>query len=141
MLLYELTHIFYRSDGAVILSPKGLGLYSSRESIQKAMEYYKIQPGFCDNLDAFSVKERTVDGAYVDNIIYEVIVYLHTEDYEFEADIELGLYGDEATARNKLTQYCKDNEVLLKAKSLIAEKIINRCEIDRREWSEGFSVS
>lgn len=141
MLIYELTHIFFRYEGEMVCSPKNLGLYYSYESVQNAIRYYSAQPGFCENQDAFSVRERNVIGNIVDNTVFEVVIYLHSEGYEFETEIELGLYGDEVTAQAKLVKYCRDNAALVTAQNLIFEKIINKCIIERMEWSEGFSIS
>ena len=141
MLIYELTHIFFRYEGDMVHSPKNLGLYYSYESVQNAIQYYSAQPGFCENQDAFSVRERNVIGNIVDNAVFEVVIYLHSEDYEFETEIELRLYGDEVTAQSKLIKYCRDNAALVTAQNLIFEKIVNKCIIERKEWSEGFSIS
>lgn len=141
MLIYELTHIFFRYEGEMVHSPKNLGLYYSYESVQNAIQYYSAQPGFCENQDAFSVRERNVIGNIVDNTVFEVVIYLHSEDYEFETEIELGLYGDECTAQDKLGKYCRENVQLVDAQNLVIEKIVNKCIIGRKEWQEGFSVS
>lgn len=141
MVVYELTHIFFRYADELIYSPKSLGLYYSYESIRKAVQFYSTQPGFRNNQDAFSARERNVSGNIVDNTVFEVLIYLHSEDYEFEAEIELGLYGDEATAQNKLNKYCSDNVSLINAEKIVVEKIVNKYIIEMKEWSEGFSVS
>lgn len=141
MVVYELTHIFFRYADGLIYSPKNLGLYYSDESVRQAVQYYSTQPGFCENQDAFSARERNVLGNIVDDTIFEVLVYLHSENYEFETEIDLGLYGDEVTARNKLNKYCKDNAPLVNTQDLIFEKIVNKCIVGRKEWSEGFSIS
>ena len=140
MVIYELSHLFYRYEEELVSDPKNLGLYHSYESIRSAIEYFSTQPGFSENQDAFSVRKRNVIGTVVDNTVYEVIVYFHSEDYEFEYDIELGLYGDEAMAQSKLIEYCSDNTALLAVQNLVIEKIINKCIIDRKCWPEGFTI-
>lgn len=141
MVVYELTHIFFRDADGLVYSPKNLGLYYSYESVKQAVQYYNTCPGFCENQDAFSVRERNVLGNIIDGTVFEVLVYLHSENFEFETEIELGLYGDEVTAKNKLNMYCRDNAPLENAQGLIFEKIVNKCIIERKEWSEGFSIS
>ena len=140
MIVYELRHIFFRSDDEVVYDPKDLGLYYSNESVRQAIQYYSTQPGFCDNPDAFSIREVNVAGSIVDDVVYEVVVYLHSADHEFEVTIELGHYGNEDAAQEKLNQYCTDNTLLINAKNLICEKMIGRCVVERREWSEGFTI-
>ena len=141
MVVYELTHIFFRYEDEFVYSPKNLGLYYSYESVKQAVQYYSTQPGFGENQDAFSVRDREVSGDIVEDTVFEVLVYLHSENYEFETEIELGLYGDEATAQNKLNKYCRDNAPLVNAQDLISEKIVNKCIVERKGWSEGFSIS
>ena len=141
MVVYELTHIFFRDTDRLVYSPKNLGLYYSYKSVKQAVQYYSVQPGFYENQNAFSVRERNVLGNIVDGTVFEVLVYLHSENFEFETEIELGLYGDEATAQSKLNMYCRDNAPLESVHGLILEKIVNKCIIERKEWSEGFSVS
>lgn len=140
MTIYELTHVFFRYEDELIYSPKNLGLYYSYESVRQAVQYYCTQPGFGENQDAFSARERCIIGDVIDNTVFEAIVYIHSTDYEFETEIELGLYGDEADAQSKLAKYCSENTLLLNAQNLISEKIVNKCIVERREWSEGFSV-
>lgn len=141
MVVYELTHIFFRDEDGFVYSPTNLGLYYSYESVNQAVQYYKTCPGFCENQDAFSVKERNVSGNIIDDTVFEVLVYLHSADFEFEADVELGLYGDEVTAKNKLDTYCKYNASLENVQGLIFEKIVNKCIIGRKNWVDGFSIS
>lgn len=69
------------------------------------------------------------------------MIYLHSEHYEFERKIELGLYGDEIAAQKVLAKYCAENSPLVNAQDLISEKIVNKRIIGSREWPEGFSVS
>lgn len=140
MIVYELTHLFFHYAGELVYSPKNLGIYYSHQDLAQAVRYYSTQPGFCDNQDAFSLRERNVSGAIVNDSVFEAIIYLHSEDFKFETEIELGLYGDEVTARNQLIKYCRDNSRLVNVQNLIVEKIVNKCIIGRKEWSEGFSI-
>lgn len=39
MTVYELTHLFFRSGGEPVYSPKGLGLFASTESAEEAVRY------------------------------------------------------------------------------------------------------
>ena len=73
MTVYELTHLFFRSGGEPVYSPKGLGLFASAESA--------------------------------------------------------------------VAQYCTENTALVHARGIIAEEIVNRCPVGRRNWAEGFTVS
>ena len=141
MVVYELTHLFFRDADGLVYSPKNLGLYYSYESVKQAVQYYSTQPGFCDNPDAFSARERNVLGNIVQDTVFEVLVYLHSENFEFETEIELGLYGDEVTAHDKLNVYCRDNAPLGNVQDLVFERIMNKCIVERKEWSDGFSIS
>lgn len=142
MVVYELTHLFCRHADELLASAKSLGFYPSFECVKQAIEYYSLQPGFCDNQEFFSAKERRVNGIENDATlleVLEVIVYIHSEDYEIETEIELGLFGVESAAQAALIKYCSENSTLLSAQNLIVEKIVNRRKIGKREWTEGFS--
>ena len=114
MTVYELTHLFFRSGGEPVYSPKGLGLFASTESAEEAVRYYKTQPGFRDAPDAFSVRRRPVYGE---------------------------VFGAESDAESAVAQYCTENTALVHARGIIAEEIVNRCPVGRRNWAEGFTVS
>ena len=102
MTVYELTHLFFRSGGEPVYSPKGLGLFASTESAEEAVRYYKTQPGFRDAPDAFSVRRRPVYGEVSGGMVFEALVYLHSADYEFEVSAELGLFARRATPKAPL---------------------------------------
>ena len=141
MIIYELTHIFRREQNDFISMPKALGMYSSTTTVAQGIKHYKTQPGFCDNQEAFSVRQRSIDGTVINQTFFEAIVYYHSADYEFEYDIELGLYGSEEMAQKAIATYCKENVSLINTPDLVVEKIVNKCIIDRRLWEEGFFVS
>ena len=138
MIVYELTHMFFRCDGEIIFSPKQLGLFLSYNDAVNAIQYYKLQPGFNVNQDAFSIQDKPVVGAMVGNVIYEVLIYFHSEDYSSEAEIELGLYAEESDAQNALSKYCKNNDALISATDMVVERIINRCIVGQKAWINGF---
>lgn len=140
MVLYELTHIFYRYNSKLIHSPKNLGLYFTLDNAKRAICYYNELPGFCDNRDAFSIRERDVSGECHNSCVFEAIAYLHSADYSFETEIELGLYADESAAQAKLNKYCLDNASIVHATDLVFEGIVNRCLIDGKQWAEGFDI-
>lgn len=138
MIVFELSHLFYQCDDELIYSPKNLGLYSSRDSARQAAAYFSTQPGFRENQNAFSLRERNVLGTVIDRTVFEAIIYLHSPDYEIEHEIELGLYGDALSAQNKLTNYCNDNPLIMTGCNMVAEKIVNKCILEKKEWIEGF---
>ena len=140
MEIYELIHIFFREKDEFIYSPKKLGLFYTYESTKSAIQYYSSKPGFCETKNAFSTRRRTVLGKIINNTVFEVIVYIHSEDYTFEAEIELGLFGDETSAKNSLDKYCSENTALVSIDDLVLEKIINKCIVERKEWADGFSL-
>ena len=140
MVLYELTHNFYRYGGEIVYSPKFLGLFMSHQCAQEAISFYKAQPGFSDNLDAFSIRHRNVIGHVIDGTVYEALIYLHSVDYSFEAEFELGLCADKSTAHGMVAQYMNENNSLLPGDDIFVEEIINTCIIDQLDWREGFSI-
>lgn len=118
MTVFELSHIF----GEIVGHACNLGIYSAIEQVENAIQYYITQLGFKDNPDAFSIRERPVEGEYRDGIVYEAMVYFHSENYEFEHTVELGLFGDEKSANEKVEKYCADNQRILNAKDVVVEK-------------------
>jgi hypothetical protein len=140
MDVYELTHLFFLHAGELEYSPKKLGLFYSSESVRQAIQYYRSKPGFQDNPEAFSIRIRSVSGSVTADMVYEAVVYLHSEDYDFETEIQLGLYGDETMAQYILAQYCKDNDPLVSFNDLIAEKIVRKYIIEIKEWLDGFVI-
>ena len=140
MIVHQLTHFFHRVKGHLVFEPLVLGFYSSVDNVQKAVQYYISKPGFCDNTKAFSVRQLEVKGAFEGPGIFEVIVYFHTDDYEYEYTVELGLFGNEALAYEALTIFVHENRHLFDIEDLIVEKIVNYCILDQREWAEGFST-
>lgn len=141
MFVYELTHLVFQYADEFVYSPKKLGFFSSYESAKQAIAGCTALPGFRENPDTFSIRERAVTGDIANDIVFEVLVYIHSEDYEMEAEIELGLYGNEVSAQRSLNTYCDRNAELTNKQNLISEKIINRYVIGRRDWAEGFSIS
>lgn len=72
---------------------------------------------------------------------FEAQVYFHTDDYDYEYSIELGLFADKAAADEAMSTYVQENTALFNVPDLVVEKIVNRCIIDKREWLEGFVIS
>lgn len=138
MVIYELTHVFYYHDDSIVLSQKCLGFFGSYESAQSAICEYRKKAGFCDNPNSFSLRRRVIEGNGESETFFEVLVYLHSEDYEFEVQFELGLFADESMAEKVLSMYCLENSELLTSHQLVVEKIINKCTLGRREWIDGF---
>ena len=138
MKAYELTHEFCREGDEIISSRKSLGFFCSYRSAKDAIQYYSTISGFRDNLDAFSIRERFVCGDVLENVVYEASIYAHSEDYETEIAIEIGVYGNKDIAEKMLDQYCAENEAFVNAKDLIVEKIADRYIIGEKMWAEGF---
>ena len=141
MEIYELTHLFFRYMGELVYSPKALGLFYSYDDAKQAIQHFATQPGFRDNQDSFSIRIKTVIGRIVNDTVFEVVVYLHSEDFTVESEIELGLFNDEIIAQRELDRYCENNLRLLNIQGLVVEKIVNKCIIGNMDWREGFSIS
>ena len=141
MVVFELTHIFHYEGSVLFIEPISLGFFASEQKIQEAIAYYLTKPGFSENPNAFSVRQRTVEGCIHEPFLYEAMVYIHTEDYEEECNFELGLFSNIATAQKAVEVYTHNNKHLCLPCNVIVERIINRREINKKEWIEGFSVS
>ena len=143
MQILELTHRLYHVDGEAVESCKGLGFFSGMEAVRNAVVKYQDQPGFCDESKAFVIRRRTVEGKIADDVLYEAMVYVHTPDFQgdFEMNIELGLFGDEAHANRAVEQFVKDNREFLENPEFEVERIVNRWKLDEcGGWLYGFEV-
>ena len=140
MIIYELNHYFEYLNSEIVLSAKHLGYFVSYEEVENAIQFYRKSPGFCDNPNSFIIRRRYIQGDFKDNIIYEAIVYIHSEDYEIETEVELGLFGDFEAANDSLNNFRNDNNISLFVEGLSVEEISNKCILGKYEWQEGFMI-
>lgn len=140
MIVYELRHIYFVHKDEYVDSCRELGLFSSPESVREAIRYYSDRLGFCDNQKAYSIRRREVIGQVMDNIIYEALINPHTEDYEYDYGVELGLFGSESDANAAIDIYVQDNIDFMSDGYVTRECIVNKCIIDKKYWSEGFTI-
>lgn len=139
MELFKLTHMFYQHHDTVFLEPKHLGYYTSLGEVSKAIARYRQQPGFDENPKSFEIVRYNVSDLTA-SPVYEALIYRYTEDFESECSTELGLYARREDAEQAIRQYRQDNPELLQACGEIeTEEIVNRYELNRMEWSEGFN--
>lgn len=141
MTVYELTHFFHFEKHTLFLDPVLLGFFSSLSSAQRAISYFQALPGFSENPDAFSIRQRIINGTVQNMIIYEALIYYHTADYKSEYSIELGLFANKHLADEEILEYTQNNDCLHCPECLIEEKIVNMYVLDKEEWSEGFSIN
>jgi len=59
MQVFVVQHLHVQDDGEEDV--KFIGVYSSRETAQAAVERLKLKPGFCDAPDGFSIDPYTLD--------------------------------------------------------------------------------
>jgi len=140
MFVYELNHNFYTVEGEEVYSVRDLGHYSDKKICREAIKYYITRPGFCNNVNGFTITRREVVGAVKNNTFYEAMVYVHTEDYEYEHDIRLGLFAEKYDAEETVEIFCSDNTEYLGNPHFIVEKIVNKCELDKMYLEAGFDV-
>ncbi len=57
--IFVVQHLHAQDDGEEDV--KFIGVYSSRETAQAAVERLKLKPGFCDTPDGFSIDPYTLD--------------------------------------------------------------------------------
>lgn len=140
MYVYNLTHNFFPVDSEEVYSIKDLGHCSDKRSCSEAIKYYITRPGFCDNVSGFTIRRREVAGEVKNNTFYEAMVYVHTEDYEYEHDIPLGLFAEKNDTDEAVEMFCADNEDYLANPHFVVEKIVNKCVLNKRHWESGFDV-
>lgn len=140
MFVYELNHNFYTVEGEEVYSVRDLGHYSDKKICREAIKYYITRPGFCNNVNGFTITRREVAGEVKNNTFYEAMVYVYTEDYEYEHDIRLGLFAEKDDADEAVRIFCADNEEYLDNPHFIVEKIVNTCVLNKWLWEAGFDV-
>jgi len=57
--LFVVQHLHVLNDGEEDV--KFIGVYSSQEAAQKAVDRLKLKPGFCDTPEGFSIDPYTLD--------------------------------------------------------------------------------
>ena len=141
MNIYELRHLFYKSDCGLCQSELKLGFFDSMEEVHNALKHYNTQPGFLENPNAYIVRIRKLDGLLDIDEFFEAIMYVYSENYEIESIIDVGLYFDKKDAELALDYHNSLNVVLNANKELNVEYIVNRHKINQLEWREGFTVN
>jgi hypothetical protein len=83
MDLFIVEHLHIQHDGEE--SVKSIGVYSSKEAAEKAVERLRVQPGFCDAPDGFTIDRYTLDKDHWSDGYFTV-----EEDQERRASREKG---------------------------------------------------
>jgi hypothetical protein len=58
-VVYVVQHLHVQDDGEEDV--KLIGVYSNREAAEQAVDRLRLQPGFCDTPDRFSIDPYTLD--------------------------------------------------------------------------------
>ncbi len=68
--LYDLCHSYKYGAEEKYTNEKSLGIFSSREKAEAAIDHYIKQPGFCDyDISCFKITECKIDEPYLGKII------------------------------------------------------------------------
>lgn len=133
MTIYHVLH--FNKD--VCDGVKDVGYYSSKAEVQKAIVFLRTRLGFCDVPDGFVIQRCELDRAEeLPEVVYEAMAYYHTEYYEFEHNIPLGVFIHEAEARKRIDQFVEDNPT--EVSGVERDLIVNRCVLNRIEWADGY---
>jgi len=137
MNIYKLEYIKFEEE--VNNEIYFLGYFTTYENTLKAVEIYSKMPGFKKNLNNFEIKEFNLSNLEKENIVFDVTIYYHNDNYSVEYFHCLGIYGDFLQAKNKLTKYEKLNQKIIE-NSIVYESFINKHTLDKYNISEGFNT-
>ena len=143
MTVFELLHTYYIFKDDAYYSLRALGFYRTRTDVDEAIAFYRTVVGYCDSPNAFTVRRRTVYGEVQNDIVYEAMVYAHTDYYDdYEYTAELGLYASEVDAQSAVLQFRNENAIFYQSESvgIEIEEIVNKWRINERACQEGFYV-
>lgn len=141
--VYELRHIrlvqIDKRTGQKIYDTKILGFFSSEEKCEEMISLYLEQPGFKEYPDNFMINEIKADVDAYNDILGEFdtyVYFLSHEWYDGEYDYisYLGYYSDLQKAEEAEQKYCREPELVEHPEGFC----IDRYEINRRKWTEGF---
>ena len=136
MTIFELLHI---TD---YLDIKHIGYFSTMDSLKKAIQLIRKQPGFNRfPHNFFTIPREVVPPIKDPGYIYEAGISFHDREYVVEGGEILGVFGQEADAENSISLFCQNNTTIT-TQWLLVDSDFGRCELDKSWWTEGFdSVS
>lgn len=113
---------------------KGLGFYTSEETANLAIEYYKGVLGFSSYPEGFEIFPIPVSGETDFDTVY-VLWDMTDDSYDRSTtwtEFFLGAYSDpdDAEAHKQRIERTTQNR----------ELVIDRCQLNKMEWLEGFSL-
>ena len=111
MIVYELIHTYYAYEDDFFYSLRSLGFYTDIDKAKEAQAYLVTKPGYVEAPYGFIIRQRKVIGEITDDVIYEAMMYAHTEDFEdYEYTEELGLFAEREEAFRVLQEFKGNNE-------------------------------
>lgn len=139
MRIFNLNHIYISTKNTNI-EEKNLGYFSSKNILDEKIKYFCTLKGFCNYPNGFLVQIIDIEDTPYVNYIYEVILYIHDELYNYEYTNDLGIFLSPEKAENSLKLFKEVNSEFLSSMQLNTEFIIDKYEIDKCEWNEGFEI-
>lgn len=133
MRCYEVCHI-----NDVSKEVKKIGYFSSLSSARSAIARLSEKPGFCEKKDSFVITQHNIAGSLPIETLYEALVYYHTNNYSFEYEIVVGIFASLQEAENAMREFKNTNSGF--DAEILVEQIVNRCVIDKANWSEGYTT-
>lgn len=129
--MFRLT--YFQDDDKGKLVCKVLGIYSSKNKVNRALKRYKVLSGFKDNITRFHVFEEILDKSHWnEGFIFKLDHYYEIEDKEFHRLI--GLYTSFERAKETIENY----KLLPGFKEYPYDFYLEVYEINKGHWEEGF---
>lgn len=127
---YELTYSYPKlSEGThIVHSSFFLGVFSSLEKVEKAIDFYTGITGFSNNPDRFFIRPI---GTKICSVVFQVsIAYIAKNEID-DVDEIIGYYETEKAAKEAAKSchlYHRFNKYF----------VIDSITVDKMEWTEGF---
>ena len=129
--LFELTYTYptYTEDMHIVHSSFFLGVFSSIDKVEKAIEFYAGVTGFSNDPNCFYIKPIQINSLPV---VFQVGVAYIAENEIDDVDEIIGYYETEKAAKEAAKSchlYRRFNKYF----------VIDPITVDKMEWTEGFN--
>ncbi len=139
MVIYRLMH-YHGCTEDTHGNAISLGYYKDLATIYQVEKQYRKLPGFSQYPNGFCIFEVVVsgEGEIENDIVYEVGIEIHDEDYDLDWVSFPGVFSRDVDAEEVSKKFETQNKEFLQNAGLIIECTISLCRLDEMEWREGF---
>lgn len=142
MILYKVDHIYDRVKYSNV-NLKNIGYFDSLAKAEQAIKQYKLLEGFKEYPNGFIITAIKIDKIRMPRFVYELILYVHDSDYDYEYERWLSVHTSREMAETSRKRFEELNRCSLYKSSLNIELMVDQIPLNEPSafWSEGFTVS